>query len=133
VKLLFRQAIKDSGLGNTKEVAVTAVVSTYKAANFIENPILYTKPDGTQVTNFHDGLAMWAGTSDKEKGTNSYHQAIDKAIRRAEQEIRKMREQGSQDSDNLYGTEKDTMRFNKVFPSGEEFAKLASRAGVHLG
>jgi len=126
IKMIFGQAIKDNQLGNATEVAVLAVVSTYKAESFVENPILYTKSDGTKVTNFHEGLAKWAGTSDVERGTPAYNQAINKAIRRAEQEIAK----GSEGK-GLYGTTKETMRFNKLF-NYEEFSELASRAGVSL-
>jgi hypothetical protein len=38
--------------------------------NFIENPVLYTKKDGTEVTNFHEGIAKWAATSDQLRGTS---------------------------------------------------------------
>jgi len=127
IKMLFAQAIKDNQFGNSTEVAVLAVVSTYKAESFVENPPLYTKSDGTQVTNFHEGLAKWAGTSDKERGTPSYNQTINEAIRRAEQERAKKRE----GKDSLYGTTRDTMRLNKVFKY-EEFSELARRAGVSL-
>jgi len=123
VRKIFTQFIKDQGGQNLSEVAVLTVISTYKAGSFIENPVLFTSKDGTQVTNFHDGLAKWAGTHHSKLGTKEYNEAVSRAIRKAEQ-----KQQSAQDQ--LYGTNKQTLRFNNIVKY-DEFSKLAERAGVN--
>lgn len=50
----------------------------------MENPVLYTKEDGTRVTNFHEGLAKWAGTNDSLRGTDEWQNKIEAKIREQE-------------------------------------------------
>jgi hypothetical protein len=43
--------------------------------------VLYTKSDGTEVTNFHEGIAKWAETSDAIRESEEWMNAIEKKIR----------------------------------------------------
>lgn len=64
--------------------SLLAVVSSWKAPSFVESPVLYTKSDGTEVTNWQDSLAKWAGTSDKIRGSAEWQEAVRSAVRAEE-------------------------------------------------
>jgi len=124
VKKLMRQYIKEGNFKNEDECAVLAVVSVvWRGPTFVENPILYTKPDGTEVTNFHDGIAKWAGTSDKVRGTPEYYKAIHAKIDLCEELFQYVKP--------VYGTDPNTARFNRQMKE-EDFLALALRAGIKL-
>jgi len=124
VKKLMRQFIKEQGFKNMDECAVLAVVSVvWRGPTFVENPVLYVKPDGTEVTNFHEGIAKWAGTDDKLRGTPEYFAAIHKRIDLCEDLF--------QFTKPVYGTDPFTARFNQQMEA-KDFLALASRAGLKL-
>jgi len=124
VKKIMRQHIKEKGFSNQNEVAVLAVVSVvWKGPTFVENPPLYVKSDGTEVTNFHEGIAKWAGTSDTLRGTTEYFKAIHQRIDLCEDLFKFVK--------TVYGTDKNTARFNAQMKQ-EEFLALANRSGVTL-
>jgi len=124
VKKLMRQYIKEQGFKNMDECAVLAVVSVvWRGPTFVENPVLYVKPDGTEVTNFHEGIAKWAGTDDKLRGTPEYLAAIHKRIDMCEELFKFTKP--------VYGTDPFTARFNQQLEVND-FKALASRAGVKL-
>jgi hypothetical protein len=112
-ELLAVHALRE-GKQNTRSVAVLAVVATFKGPTFVPSPVVHRNEDGTvgttrnavliicrpltestgpktisfcwqEVTNFHDSLAKWAGTSDSLRGTAAWRDAVTKRIR-AEQE-----------------------------------------------
>jgi len=124
VRKILRQHIKESGFTNMDECAVLAVVSVvWRGPTFVENPVLYVKPDGTEVTNFHEGIAKWAGTKDELRGTPEYFEAIHKQIDLCEHLFKYVKP--------VYGTDKNTARFNLQMEK-QQFLQLAARAGVKL-
>jgi len=139
LRALFAHSITASGKSDTKQISLMSVISAIKGCSFVENPVLYTKEDGTQVTNFHEGatpgchtnltrnlgLAKWAGTSDSLRGSEEYLAAVEVAIRKAEA--------AQEANDPLYCVGEDTLRFNQAFTLAE-FRDLAASAGVpYLG
>jgi hypothetical protein len=84
LRALLLQAIKETpGMTNTKNVTFLQVISTWNSCHFLPSPVLYTKPDGTRVTDFPNSLAAFAATSDKTRTADppSYYAAVDKAVR----------------------------------------------------
>jgi hypothetical protein len=67
-------------IADPQEVGVLAVTASFAAPTFVPSPVLYTKPDGTAVTNFHDSLARWAGVSDSARHTAQWQSAVTAAI-----------------------------------------------------
>ena len=66
VKSLFAQLIEQQGIANKNAVTqpfLTATWFQYKSHG--PSPVLYIKADGTQVTNFPESLAKWAGMDDR--------------------------------------------------------------------
>eukprot|EP01126_Amoeba_proteus_P038912 TRINITY_DN4079_c0_g1_i4.p1 TRINITY_DN4079_c0_g1~~TRINITY_DN4079_c0_g1_i4.p1 ORF type:complete len:278 (+),score=32.48 TRINITY_DN4079_c0_g1_i4:23-856(+) len=120
LKNFFKWYIESKGFSNKSEIALTTVISTYKGPSFVENPVLYTSEDGTRVTNFHEGLAKWAGTSDQLRGTPEYYNAIEHAIREAEGQITVQR---------VLGVDHNTAQFNEGYVLAD-FKRLEEAAGV---
>jgi hypothetical protein len=84
VRKLILQAVKDTaGLTNTKNATFLQVISTWKSCHFVPSPVLYTKPDGTRVTDFPNSLAKFAGTADAKRGAQpaEYSKAVETAVR----------------------------------------------------
>lgn len=84
LRALLLQAIKETpGMTNVKNVTFLQVISVWRSCHFIPSPVLYTKPDGTRVTDFPNSLASFAGTSDKTRTSdaNTYYTAVEKAVR----------------------------------------------------
>jgi len=124
VRKIMRQYAKESGYSNMDECAVLAVVSVvWRGPTFVENPVLYIKQDGTEVTNFHEGIAKWAGTKDDLRGKPEYLEAIHKKIELCQELFQHTRP--------VYGTNSKTARFN-VQMSKQKFLELAKRSGVAL-
>ncbi|CAE8621602.1 unnamed protein product, partial [Polarella glacialis] len=122
LKKLFKAAISEHGKTESERVALLTVVSVFKGPSFVENPVLYTKADGTQVTNFHDGLAKLAGTSNAERGTAAYSEAVEACLRRLEAE------HASTGAKMFVG--KDALQMNASFTL-EEFKALRTRAEAY--
>lgn len=111
VKALCSAAIEDSkgdGETNTEAVALLTVVSTVCAETFVENPPLYIKPDGTAVTNFHDGLAKLCGTTDEARVSEpeAYYAAVKNKLRQLEHSI---------GWSEILGTNRHTLRMNRRY------------------
>jgi hypothetical protein len=84
LRALILQAISETaGMTNTREVTFLQVISTWNACHFLPSPILYTKPDGTRVTDFPRSLAAFAGTTEAQRTAEPavYNAAVDKAVR----------------------------------------------------
>lgn len=84
IRALILQAIKETpGLTNTRQATFLQVISTWKSCHFVPSPVLYTKPDGTRVTDFPNSLATFAGTSDAQRTANptAYSAAVEQAVR----------------------------------------------------
>lgn len=113
VKALCTSAIGSASAElNANEVALLTVVSTVRAETFVENPPLYTKADGTSVTNFHDGLAKLCGTTDAARVSEpeAYYAAVTDTLRRLEKAA------GWSD---ILGTDRRTLRMNRRYTKSE--------------
>eukprot|EP01050_Picozoa_sp_SAG11_P017341 SAG11_NODE_2490_length_3294_cov_3.906416_2_plen_183_part_00 len=96
-----------------------AVVAAWKAPTFVESPVLYTKPDGTEVTNWQDSLAKWAGTTDAIRGSPKWQAAVTKAVRAQEARYaaaqETLRVRGGEDEVVPYGVaDNETVRLGKM-------------------
>ncbi|CAN0106633.1 unnamed protein product, partial [Phaeothamnion confervicola] len=64
------------------------VTSVWFQDTFVESPVLYTKADGTEVTDFPNSIAAWAGTTvaarENPETAGDYWEAVTLAVRRAE-------------------------------------------------
>ena len=93
IRSLILQGIdEDNALQSPKNVdfaTVLTVVSTWNSCWFAPSPVLYTKSDGTRVTDFPNSLAMGGGTSDAKRASadlsdrTEYYAAIDDGIKQA--------------------------------------------------
>lgn len=74
---------------NTAEAALLTVVAVWKSPHFLPSPVLYTKDDGTRVTDFPNSLAKFAGISDRLRIEDpaGYQRAIQRAVRSAAQKL----------------------------------------------
>jgi hypothetical protein len=123
------------------------VISTWKSCHFVPSPILFTKPDGTRVTDFPNSLAMWAGTTDAARTGDpaGYNNAVEMKIRQTLAANSSVPPNGS---DNCideaptytpvppgdlirYGVDKMTKRINDAYRPCE-FEELATRAGLNI-
>lgn len=52
------------GKSDENFAALPIVTAVYFHESFVPSPVLYTKKDGTEVTNFPASLALWAGVDD---------------------------------------------------------------------
>ncbi|MGR9087012.1 MAG: hypothetical protein ACU841_08065 [Gammaproteobacteria bacterium] len=88
VRSVISQAIEETGLElpkNDQYATLLTVVSTWKSCHFVPSPLLYTKDDGTRVTDFPNSLAAFAGVSDQLRIDDpaAYNAAVETAIRQA--------------------------------------------------
>ena len=72
----------------------------------------YTKEDGTEVTNFHDGLAKLCGTTEQARleTPDEYYAAVESTLKRLEQ---------PSGWSTIHGTDKSTLRLNQRFTAAE--------------
>lgn len=65
VKYIAQHEITKQNMSDREHVAFPIVTGAwYNPSSHVPSPILYTKEDGTQVTNFPQSLAIWAGVID---------------------------------------------------------------------
>jgi hypothetical protein len=84
VRALIMQAIIDTpGITNMTQATFLQVISTWNSCHFLPSPVLFTKPDGTRVTDFPNSLAAFAGTSDAQRIAEpaAYSAAVEAAVR----------------------------------------------------
>lgn len=105
VKELFLHLIEQQGKTDKQEVALPLVTALwFQYENHVPSPPIRIKEDGTEVTNFPDSLALWAGLDNRgrtavlDAGCNSeqicpaeaqaavqrYWKGVNSAIRKAE-------------------------------------------------
>ena len=140
LRALLLQAIKETpGMTNTKQVTFLQVISVYDSCHFVPSPVLYTKPDGTRVTDFPNSLAMFAGTSEKQRmaDPDAYNAAVEKAVR-AGIEATKGCVEGAPaaaapkpQTAASYGVDKTTKRMIDIYRPCA-FAEFAARAGQKI-
>jgi hypothetical protein len=139
LRALLLQAIKETpGITNTKHVTFLQVISTWNSCHFIPSPVLYTKPDGTRVTDFPNSLAAFAGTSDKARTTDpdSYYAAVEKAVRAGIEATRACVDGPAKTAPKpkvaaSYGVDKLTKRMNDIYRPCA-FEEFAARAGQNI-
>ena len=62
VKFIAKREIKKQNKTDSSHVAFPIVTGAwYNPESHVPSPVLYTKEDGTQVTNFAESLAVWIG------------------------------------------------------------------------
>ena len=89
LRKLIKRAIKDDQIilppKNRDFATLLTVVSTWDSCHFVPSPILYTKDDGTRVTDFPNSLAEFAGVTDQLRVDDppAYNAAVEAAIRQA--------------------------------------------------
>jgi hypothetical protein len=85
-RAIILQAIQEDPKAQSKEYAtILTVVSTWRSCHFVPSPVLYTKSDGTRVTDFPNSLARFAGVTDqlRSEKPDAYNGAVESAVRAA--------------------------------------------------
>jgi hypothetical protein len=68
VKDLFLHIIDQHGKTDKKSVAIPLVTALwFQYESHVPSPSIKIKEDGTEVTNFPESLALWAGVNDKDR------------------------------------------------------------------
>lgn len=136
LRKLLLQAIKETpGITNTKNVTFLQVISVWNSCHFLPSPVLYTKPDGTRVTDFPNSLAKFASTTDATRTSNPavYNAAVETAVRAGVAQTQDCTEPGtlSIGASGHYGVDKHTKRMNDAYRPCA-FEELATRAGLSI-
>ncbi|CAM9286802.1 unnamed protein product [Choristocarpus tenellus] len=89
VKDLARHHAVVEGKTDMDRAAFLLVTGVYYVDTLIETPVVYTKSDGTEITDYPRGIAAWAGTEDiarfdPEDGGRKYWESIRRAARAVE-------------------------------------------------
>lgn len=109
VQQLFHYMIQQQNKKNTAAVAIPLVTAVwFQYESHVPSPVIKTKQDGTQITNFPDSLAVWANVSDNDRTANQqeeqsctigqndaqqrYWDGIRIAVRNAEQSLLQLTE-----------------------------------------
>ncbi len=136
LRKLLLQAIKETpGITNTKNVTFLQVISVWSSCHFLPSPVLYTKPDGTRVTDFPNSLAKFASTTDATRTSNpaAYNAAVETAVRAGVAKTQDCTEPGSLPlgATGHYAVDKLTKRMNDAYRPCA-FEELAARAGLSI-
>jgi hypothetical protein len=155
VKHISKHEITKQQKTDNTYVALPIVTGAwYNPASHVPSPVLYTKEDGTQVTNFPQSLATWAGVinstecaarSDTEsfdflapgEASQFFFDSIGKAIRHAETH-RPLTEQAMADGPPFsckkkarFGVSEDMARINYPF-TAQEFQEMLQKGGYEI-
>jgi len=138
VRALIQQAVAETpGLTNTKNATFLQVISTWKSCHFLPSPVLYTKPDGTRVTDFPHSLAAFSGTTDEVRVADAaaYNAAVETAVRAGVEQTKECVDApaaaGAPATPAHYGVDKFTKRMIDAYrPCG--FEEFAARAGLDI-
>jgi hypothetical protein len=142
VRALILQAIQETPLLEPKNVTQATflqVISTWKSCHFVPSPVLYTKGDGTRVTDFPNSLAAFAGVTDQLRIDDpaAYNAAVETAIRAAVATTGNCVEPPapfpvpSPAELASYGVDKKTKRMNDTYRPCA-FEEFAVRAGLSI-
>jgi hypothetical protein len=134
-KLLLQSIAETPGITNTKNVTFLQVISVWNSCHFLPSPVLYTKPDGTRVTDFPNSLAKFASTTDATRVSNPsvYEAAVESAVRAGVAQTQDCTDPvafplGSSAS---YAVDKHTKRMIDAYRPCA-FEELATRAGLRI-
>lgn len=137
-RALILQAIEETpGITNTRQATFLQVISTWRSCHFIPSPVLYTKDDGTRVTDFPNSLAAFAGTSDATRTSNPavYNAAIETAVRAGVAETQDCVEPPpsrlTSPATTTYSVDKATKRMIDAYRPCA-FEEFAARAGLKI-
>ncbi|CAN0541506.1 unnamed protein product [Ectocarpus sp. 12 AP-2014] len=98
VRTLARHQASVEGKSDLESAAFLLVTGVWAPGSLIESPVLYTKEDGTQVTDYPRSLALWAGTTDGARLADDnaerqqYWASFRQAIRQAEHRLGQQQE-----------------------------------------
>ncbi|CAB1110589.1 unnamed protein product [Ectocarpus sp. CCAP 1310/34] len=97
-RTLARHQASVEGKSDLESAAFLLVTGVWAPGSLIESPVLYTKGDGTQVTDYPRSLALWAGTTDGARLADDnaerqqYSESLRQAIRQAEHRLGQQQE-----------------------------------------
>jgi hypothetical protein len=139
VRALILQAVKDTpGLTNTETATFLQVISTWRSCHFVPSPVLYTKPDGTRVTDFPNSLAAFSGTTDelRTRDASAYNNAVETAVRAGVEQTQACVDgpaaaSATPDKPASYAVDKLTKRMIDAYRACA-FEEFAERAGVDI-
>jgi hypothetical protein len=138
VRALVLQAIKETpGMTNIHQATFLQVISTWKSCHFLPSPVLYTKPDGTRVTDFPNSLAAFAKTRDARRSADpsAYSAAVETAVRAGIAATKDCVDRPVAPTApsvlTHYATDKTTKRMNDIYRPCA-FEELAARAGLNV-
>jgi hypothetical protein len=139
LRALLLQAIKETpGVTNTQNVTFLQVITTWDSCHFIPSPVLYTKPDGTRVTDFPNSLAAFASTRDETRTADpdKYYAAVEKAVRSGVASTQSCSDSAAAAAAKAkapasYGVDKTTKRMIDIYRPCA-FEELAARAGQDI-
>lgn len=126
----------------TNQVAVLAVVSSYRSSCFVAAPPMQTRADGTRLTSFRQSLGAFASIGQGvEPGTKGWNDGVAKALtdERNRQEalppsaspLPSSSAPAAAPNDSLYGTNPQTTRLSRRM-SAAEFDAICDDAGLTL-
>jgi hypothetical protein len=138
-RALILQAIKETpGMTNTRQATFLQVISTWTSCHFLPSPVLYTKPDGTRVTDFPNSLAAFARTSEVQRTANPsvYSAAVETAVRAGIEATKDCVDRPRSPATPAaatarYGVDKTTKRMIDTYRPCA-FEEFAARAGLSL-
>jgi hypothetical protein len=139
IRALILRAIEETpGLTNTHQATFLQVIATWHSCHFLPSPVLYTKPDGTRVTDFPHSLASFAKTTDEQRTANpgAYNAAVEAAVRAGVEATKDCVDTASSAAAPTaatarYGVDKLTKRMNDTYRPCA-FEELAARAGLSI-
>ena len=157
VKSLFSRLIEQQGKANKNAVALPLVTAVwFQYESHVPSPVLYVKEDGTEVTNFPESLAKWAGVDDQgrtamldmncadetcpadaREAYQAYLDGIRAAVRKAESNRPSEEEAATyrppfQCKEKIrFGVDNDTARINFAF-TAEEALEVFNKSGYTL-
>ncbi|CAN0348577.1 unnamed protein product, partial [Pylaiella littoralis] len=98
VRTLARYQARLEGKTDLDSAAFLIVTGVWAPGSLVDSPVLYTKENGTQVTDYPRSMAIWAGTtddarlSDDETERAGYWTSLRQATRRVETETQQQQE-----------------------------------------
>ena len=159
VKSLFAKLIEQQGKTNKSAVALPLVTAVwFQYESHVPSPVLYVKADGTQVTNFPESLAKWAGVDDRGRTAmldslncvdetcpaeakvahQAYWDGIRAAVRKAEANRPQSEEEAASYAPPFrckekirFGVDNDTARINSAF-TAEDAMEVFKKSGYSL-
>jgi hypothetical protein len=136
--LIMQAVVETPGITNTSQVTFLQVISTWNSCHFVPSPVLYTKADGTRVTDFPRSLAAFAGTTDSQRTSDpsAYNAAVELVVRAGVAQTENCVEPPPtvalpSATPTHYAVDKTTKRMNDAYRPCA-FEEFAERAGLSI-